>query len=126
MNEWTLKKMATQFQTWKKTLWIKYENEDPDNFTGVLEKIKYYWPAFVTYKKSSTVVARSGINKINAGKKIYHHRLGTGGYKTAIPKWLAFEAELIAKGITPQTATWPRGPSFGCSRMGQCWTQRRG
>ena len=41
VKEWTLKKMATQFQTWKKKLWRKYENEDPDNFTGVLKKIKH-------------------------------------------------------------------------------------
>ena len=66
----------------------------------------------MAYKKSSTAMARSAINRINAGKKEYHHRLGTGGYKTAIPKWLAFEAELIAKGITPQTATWPERSKF--------------
>ena len=42
VKEWTLKKMATQFHSWKKTLWRKYENEDPDNFTGVLKKIKHY------------------------------------------------------------------------------------
>ena len=61
----------------------------------------------MAYKKSSIAVSRSAINKINAGKKQYHHRLGTGGYKTAIPKWEALEAGLLAKGITPQTADWP-------------------
>ena len=112
VKQWTLKKMATQFQSWKKTLWRKYEKEDPDDFTGVLEKIKHDWPAFVAYKKSSTAVARSAINKINAGKKQYHHRLGTGGYKTAIPKWESFEAGLIARGIIPQTADWPLRSKF--------------
>ena len=63
-------------------------------------------------KKSSTAVSRSAINKINAGKKQYHHRLGTGGYKTAVPKWEAFEAGLLAKGITPQTMDWPERSKF--------------
>ena len=112
VKEWTLKKMATQFQSWKKTLWRKYEDEDPANFTGALEKIKHSWPAFKAYKNSSTAVARSVVNKRNAGKKKYHHRLGTGGYKSAIPKWLAFEAELVAKGITPQTLNWPERSKF--------------
>ena len=95
VKQWTLKRMAIQFQTWKKKLWDKYKNEDPV-FTGRLEKIRPHWAAFKAYKKSSTAQSRSAINKINAGKKKYHHRLGTGGYKTAIPKWEAFEAGLIA------------------------------
>jgi len=111
VKEWTLKKMATQFQSWKKKLWQKYENEDPE-FTGRLEKIKEHWPAFKAYKQSSTAMSRSAINKINAGKKKYHHRLGSGGYKTAIPKWEAFEAQLITGGIIPQTAGWPLRSKF--------------
>ena len=39
VKEWTLKKMATQFQTWKKNLWDKYKNEDPV-FDDNLVKIK--------------------------------------------------------------------------------------
>ena len=110
-KQWTLSKMATQFRNWKKTLWKKYENKDPD-FSGTLEKIQNDWPAFVAYKKSSKAVTRSATNKLNAAKKIYHHRLGAGGYRTAIPKWLAFEAELLAKGIRPQTYDWPERSKF--------------
>ena len=33
--------------------------------------------------------------------------MGTGGYKSAMPKWDQTEAALIAKGITPATADWP-------------------
>ena len=111
VKQWTLKKMAIQFQSWNKKLWQQYKNKDLD-FTGRLEKIKHDWPAFVAYKKSSTAVSRSAINKVNAGKKQYHHRLGTGGYKTAIPKWEAFEAGLLAKGIIPQTVDWPDRSKF--------------
>ena len=111
VKQWTLKRMAIQFQTWKKKLWDKYKKEDPV-FTGRLEKIRPHWAAFKAYKKSSTAQSRSAINKINAGKKKYHHRLGTGGYKTAIPKWEAFEAGLIVRGIIPQTADWPLRSKF--------------
>ena len=41
-------------------------------------------------------------NKKNAALKKYHHHMGTGGYATAMPKWDKKEAELLAKGITPE------------------------
>ena len=40
--EWTLKKMAVQFQSWKKTLWSNYQKKkQAPEFTGALEKIKH-------------------------------------------------------------------------------------
>ena len=111
LKKWTLKKMATQFRNWKKTLWNKYENKDPD-LSGTLVKIQHDWPMFKAYKKSSMAVDRSFINKKNAAKKIYHHHLRTCGYTTAIPKWLAFEEELLAKGITPRTMVRPEWSKF--------------
>ena len=33
--------------------------------------------------------------------------MGTGGYKSAVPKWEAMEADLRARGITPGTDGWP-------------------
>ena len=41
-------------------------------------------------------------------KKKNFHRLGPGGYKVAIPKWEKMENDLIAKGIVPQTLSWPK------------------
>jgi len=111
VKEWILKKMATQFQTWKKKLWIKYKDEDPV-FKGRLEKIKAHWPAFKAYKKSSIFVSRSATNKKNAAEKKYYHKLGSGGYKTAIPKWKAYEAKLKAAGVDPQTWDWPDRSKF--------------
>ena len=52
-------------------------------------------------------MARSVQNKLNAAKKEYHHRLGAGGYRAAVPKWEAFEARLLDNGIIPQTHDWP-------------------
>ncbi|RLM78830.1 hypothetical protein C2845_PM12G12850 [Panicum miliaceum] len=42
-----------------------------------------------------------------AGKyKKYHHALGQGGYKVAIPKWEKMEEDLLAIGTTPATINW--------------------
>ena len=111
VKEWTWKKMAIQFQTWKKNLWDKYKEEDPV-FEGNLVKIKEHWPAFKRYKQSSTFVSRSQKNTVNASKKKLPHHLGSGGYKSAIPKWTAFEEKLMNAGITPQTWDWPERSKF--------------
>ena len=111
VKEWTLSKMAQQFNNWKKKLWKKYEKKTP-SFTGHLEKLKDVWPQFVAYKKSAVFLKRSTQNKLNAKKKKYHHTLGSGGYKTALSKWEAYENELRQKGITPQTDDWPDRSKF--------------
>ena len=94
--------MAIQFQTWKKILWDKYKNEDLV-FDDNLVKIKDHWLAFKEYKQSSSFVSRSKKNTENASKKKLPHHLGSGGYKSAIPKWTEFENKLMNAGITPQT-----------------------
>ena len=49
----------------------------------------------------------SEINKINAAKKLYHHRTGSVGYLKARPLWDKAETGLIAKGVEPETLNWP-------------------
>ena len=56
----------------------------------------------MTYKKSEEHEKRLKINKKNAKKNIYHHVMGTGGYKAARPKWEKTENDLIDKGINPE------------------------
>jgi len=108
VKQWALKKMATQFQSFKKKIWSEYKNKkETPTFTGALEKQNYHWDAFKAYKESSEAVERSEKNKLNAAKKEYHHVLGPGGYKTAAPKWEKRDADLIAKGVTPETAEFP-------------------
>ena len=34
--------------------------------------------------------------------------MGSGGYATAIPKWEKMEADILAKGITPESLNWPK------------------
>ena len=100
LKEWTFKRMAIQFQTWKKNLWDNYGPEGPE-FTGRFEKLRDLWPAFKAYRTSSRFKSRSAKNVENAKKKQYFHKLGSGGYKTAIPKWKAYEAQLLEGGVIP-------------------------
>jgi hypothetical protein len=46
-------------------------------------------------------------NTINASKKIEFHKLGSGGYKVAMPKWDQMEHDCIACGLIPTTIDWP-------------------
>ena len=113
VRDWALSKMSEQFRNHKKNLWAEYQanlKKDPGfvlQFKGKYEKCKAQWPAFVQYKQSPQAIARSKINRDNAKAKKYHHRLGTGGYVSAVPKWEAMEDAFRAKGITPGTDGWP-------------------
>ena len=112
LKQWTLSKMADAFRKYKQTLWAKYKTVDPDFSEEKLVKIRDHWEEFKAYKKSDAAVARSNINKANAANKVHHHNLGTGGYRSAIPKWLALEDKIFAKDITPQTYYWPERSKF--------------
>ena len=109
VRDWAMKKMATQFQTWKKHLYTTYvkKNIAPD-FTvpGPISKQRPYWDEFVQYKTSEEGVSRVIKNQRNAQQKTYHHTLGSGGYPTAIKKWNKMEADLLAKGIRPESLEW--------------------
>ena len=109
--------MVEQLQTFKKNLTKKYiKTGTTPEFTGELEKIKDHWDAFVQYKTSELGIEKVQKAKDNASKKIYHHTLGQGGYKLAIPKWEKMEQDLLDRGIVPATMNWPersRTQSYG-------------
>ena len=103
VKHWTLKKMAELFRAWKKRLWSDYKSKKtPPVFEGYLAKQANNWNAFKEYKESQQALDVSAKNKLNASNKKYHHNMGLGGYKVAIPKWDKKEQELIARGITPE------------------------
>jgi hypothetical protein len=96
---WTLVKIATQFQNFKKLTRDFIKNIRTPNWDEY-PKIKDHWKSFVEYKKSETFAQKSAQAKNNASKKgEYNHRLGRGGYAVAIPMWRKMEQDLIAKGI---------------------------
>ena len=71
-------------------------------------------------------VSRVIKNQRNAQQKTYHHNLGSGGYPTAIKKWNKMEADLLAKGITPNHSSGESAQRIGFSLMGEHWTRRQG
>ena len=97
-----LKKMADLFRRWKNELKSMFvdKGETPE-FTSRFEKIRDHWPAFVAYKTSDKSKKMSEKNKINDGKKQYHHRMGSGSYLKARPLWDKAENDLLAKGLEP-------------------------
>ena len=119
VKEFALRKMAEAFRNYKKYLNAKYVvKKKTPVFEGLLEKLREQWPEFVVYKQSEKAKERSEKNKENAKKKQHHHVLGSGGYKSAVPKWEAMEADLRAKGITLGTQGGPKGPNTGGMGMG--------
>ncbi len=75
VKQWTLKKMAELFRSWKKKLWKNYlKTKKVPVFEGYLAKQANHWKAFQEYKESEDAQALSEKNKINADKKKYHHK----------------------------------------------------
>src|ERR1041385_5658461 len=101
--------MGELFRSWKVKLWSKYiaNNKKTPIFTGALAKVQAHWDQFVENNESDEAKLRSEINKINAEKHKLFHTMGTGGYKSASPKWDAFEKKLIDAGVTPVTIYFP-------------------
>ncbi|XP_072148152.1 uncharacterized protein [Setaria viridis] len=107
VKAWTLKKMATQFQTFKKMLDTHYIKKGKTPDFNAWPKLRDHWDAFVEYKRSEEGVKKITTNVANASQKGYHHHLGRGGYGSAIPKWRKMEQDLIERGIIPATIEWP-------------------
>ena len=109
VRHWALMKMAQQFNNYKNRLYREWDTKKkvPD-FTGTRERQRPHWDAFLEYKKTELAQKRTKTNKDNAGKKIYHHKMGPGGYRVSEPKWDKLEADMRAKGIIPATEEWDR------------------
>ena len=82
------------------------------NDNGLYKKLRDNWPEFVRYKTSEEGEARVRRNQENARQKLYHHRMGSGGYRSAIPRWERIEADLLAKGIPPFSIDWPERSKY--------------
>jgi hypothetical protein len=83
-----MKKMATQFQCYKKNLYNDYikKNKTLDFNCKHFVKLRPFWDEFVQFKTSEEGQQRARRNQENARHKTYHHRMGSGGHPTAIPK----------------------------------------
>ena len=61
----------------------------------------------MAYKTSEKSKNMSETNKINAAKKEYINRTGSGGYLKVRPLWDKAENDLLAKGVEPETLNLP-------------------
>ena len=96
--------MATQFHSWKKKLYTEFvkKNLTPDfSENSPYKKLRDDWSEFVRYKTSKEGEERVRRNQQNTRQKAYHHKMGLGGYRSAIPRWESIEADILAKGIPP-------------------------
>ena len=70
VKKWTLKRMATQFQTVKKNLTNTYIKQGKTSkFTREFAKLKDHWDSFLEYKCSELGIQWVRRNKENASKK---------------------------------------------------------
>lgn len=106
VKAWMLKKMVTEFQTFKKMLDANFIEKGRTPGFDEWPKLRDHWKSFVEYKMSEGGASKVRINVANASKE-YHHHLGRGGYSTAIPRWRNMEQDLIDRGIVPATLDWP-------------------
>ena len=77
------------------------------------------------FKESELAQERSSINKINAAKKEWYHKLGPGGYEVARPKWDHAEQQMMDAGVVPVTLSWPPRSRTWFYAHGGRWTQRQ-
>ena len=100
--------MAQQFCNWKKRLYNKFIKQEKtlDWSLKMYMKLKDDWPAFKAYKLSEEAHTKSEKNTENVKKKKYNHTMGPGGYAQGKPKWAQLEADMLAKGTTPEPYTW--------------------
>ena len=113
LKGWTLSKMATQFQNFKKRLDKDFVKKGLTPNWNDYPKLQAHWDSFVEYKSSEQHAAKSVKNKALSEKKgSYNHRLGRGGYMVAIPKWKKMEEELMGRGIIPAVVEWPERSKY--------------
>nr|ABA98327.2 transposon protein, putative, CACTA, En/Spm sub-class [Oryza sativa Japonica Group] len=104
------------FRSFKGDLYQKYILKGQTPNFDTFPKLRDHWDEFVAYKTDQQGQAMMERNKENAAKKKYHHHLGSGGYRIAMPKWEEMEASLIERGFELATTNWPERSKFW-SRM---------
>jgi hypothetical protein len=73
----------------KKTLTPDFSQNSP------YKKLRDDWPEFVRYKTSEEGEERVRRSQQNARQKVYHHKIGSGGYRSAIPKWQSVTSQFF-------------------------------
>ena len=112
VKKWALKKMAEQFQSYKKKLYTNFVKKGltPNFDDDTYKKLRGHWDSFFQYRPTKDAMQAQARNKINASKKSLFHTMGPGGYKKVIPKVHQMEQALLDRGIRPSSLDWPERP----------------
>jgi hypothetical protein len=116
-----MKKMATQFQSWKKKLYHTYAKKNlmPNFNARAYAKLRPYCNDFVQYKTSKEGEQRVRRNQQNARQKEYHHNMGSGGYARVISKWEKWNRTLLLRGSHQKQSIGLNARRIGFSGMGE-------
>ena len=98
-KEYTMRQCAISFRNWRSELNIKFVKKGLDATKKYKNITATKWKTFGEQKTSEEFLSKSQANSELTNKNIYHHRLGTGGYKRSVPKWRAGEAAWKAAGL---------------------------
>ena len=82
-----MRQCAISFHNWRFELNTKFVKKGLDATKKYPRITAAKWKTFVEQKISEEFLSMSQASAELAKKNIYHHCLGTGGYKRAIPKW---------------------------------------
>ena len=109
-----MKQLAISFRGYRHDMnkkWLQKGRDPTKRYPITAEQ----WARFSVIKNSDDSKAKSQAASRLAKKNKYHHHLGTGGYKTKIPKWRAEdeakrrEGKLALTDIVPErSANWLR------------------
>jgi hypothetical protein len=105
VQTWAMQKGAIAFHLYKKQLNKDYIKKGiaHDFIKKGNAKLQDHWNSFVQYKQTQEAAKMITTNTINASKKKEFNKLGSGGYKVAMPKWDKMEHDSIAQGLVPTT-----------------------
>jgi hypothetical protein len=101
VRTWAIQMGAIAFQSYKKRLNKDYiKKELAPVFTKKrLAKLRDHWDSFVQYKQTQEATKMIATKTINVSRKKEFYKLGSGGYKVAMPKWDKMEHDCIACGL---------------------------
>jgi len=114
-KEYVMKQLPISFRGYRHDMnkkWLQ-KGRDPTKRYPITEA---QWACFCELRESEEFKAKSKAASALAKKNLYHHHLGTGGYKTQIPKWRAEDDAKRKSGqmvltdiVDERAANWLRG-----------------
>jgi hypothetical protein len=113
--------MASCFKNFKTELAKHLEKDTEPDWKNEFFNQQQYRDEFRNYRLSKKAKEKTRKNKKNSAKNLHPHRFGSRGYLKKIPEWDRQDWELVARGVTPQTAKWELRASRYLLGRGASW-----